>query len=282
MLRRAFEVEPETAKHFSPAQPIEFPTEEGLTAHAFYYAPRNADYEPLAGELPPLIVKTHGGPTGATSSELYLETQYWTSRGFALLDVNYGGSTGYGRAYRERLAGRWGIVDIDDSVHAAQYCVDQGWVDRDRLIIKGGSAGGYTTLAALAFRDVFHAGASYYGVGDLEALARDTHKFESRYLDKLIGPYPQSRNVYVERSPINAVDNLSAPVIFFQGSEDKVVPLEQAEEMVAALRAKGVPAAYLLFDGEQHGFRRAETVRRCLDAELYFYSVMLLKKGLRF
>ncbi len=282
ILRRGFEVEPDTAKHFSSARPIEFPTAGGLTAHAFYYAPRNTEHEPPEDELPPLIVKTHGGPTGATSSELSLETQYWTSRGFAVLDVNYGGSTGYGRSYRERLAGRWGIVDIDDSVHAAQYCVDQGWVDRERLIIKGGSAGGYTTLAALAFRDVFHAGASYYGVGDLEALARDTHKFESRYLDKLIGPYPESRRVYVERSPIHAVDNLSAPVIFFQGSEDKVVPLEQAEEMVAALRAKGVPAAYLLFDGEQHGFRRAETVRRCLDAELYFYSVMLLKKGLRF
>ena len=282
VVRRAFEVEPGTAKHFSPARPIEFPTAGGLTAHAFYYAPRNTDYQPPQDELPPLIVKTHGGPTGATSSDLSLETQYWTSRGFAVLDVNYGGSTGYGRAYRERLAGRWGIVDVDDCVHAAEHCVEQGWCDPRRLIIKGGSAGGYTTLAALAFRDVFQAGASYYGVGDLEALTRDTHKFESRYLDKLIGPYPESRALYIERSPIHAVENLSAPLIFFQGSEDKVVPLEQAEAMVAALRAKGVQAAYLLFDGEQHGFRRAETVRRCLDAELYFYGVMLLKKGLRF
>ncbi len=282
VLRRAFEVEPEAEKHFSPARPIEFPTAGGLTAHAFYYAPRNVDYEAPEDELPPLIVKTHGGPTGATSSELSLESQYWTSRGFAVLDVNYGGSTGYGRAYRERLAGRWGVVDVEDCVHAAEYCVEQGWCDAGRLIIKGGSAGGYTTLAALAFCDVFQAGASYYGVGDLEALARDTHKFESRYLDKLIGPYPESRALYEERSPIHAIENLSAPVIFFQGSEDKVVPLEQAEAMVGALRAKGVPAAYLLFDGEQHGFRRAETVRRCLDAELYFYGVMLLKKGLRF
>ncbi len=280
--KRAFEVEPEAEKHFSPARPIEFPTAGGLTAHAFYYAPWNADYEPPEDELPPLIVKTHGGPTGATSSELSLETQYWTSRGFAVLDVNYGGSTGYGRAYRERLAGRWGIVDVEDCVHAAEYCVARGWCDRGRLIIKGGSAGGYTTLAALAFKDVFHAGASYYGVGDLEALARDTHKFEARYLDKLIGPYPQDRALYVERSPIHAVGDLSAPVIFFQGSEDKVVPRGQAEAMVGALRAKGVPAAYVLFDGEQHGFRRAATARRCLDAELYFYGVMLLKKGLRF
>ena len=282
VLRRAFEVDPATARYFSPARSIEFPAADGLTSHAFYYEPRNPDYDPPENELPPLIVKTHGGPTGAASSALSLETQYWTSRGFALVDVNYGGSTGYGRAYRDRLGGQWGVVDVDDSVRAAEYCVSQEGCDRRRLIIKGGSAGGYTTLAALAFRGVFQAGASYYGVGDLEALARDTHKFESRYLDRLIGLYPQSRALYVERSPIHFVENLSAPVIFFQGNEDKVVPLEQTEAMVAALRGKGVPAAYLLFDGEQHGFRRAETVRRCLDAELYFYGVVLLKKGLRF
>ena len=282
VLRRAFTVESHTTKYFSSAHPIEFPTTCGLTAHAFYYAPRNADYEGPKDEKPPLIVKTHGGPTGSTSSELSLETQYWTSRGFALLDVNFGGSTGYGRAYRERLTGQWGLVDVDDSIHAAQYCVEQGWCDRHRLIIKGGSAGGYTTLATLTFRGVFQVGASYYGISDLEALANDTHKFESRYLDKLIGSYPASRSRYFERSPIHFVERLSAPVIFFQGSEDKVVPIRQAETMVMALRRKGVPTAYLLFDGEGHGFRRAETLRRCLDSELYFYGVMLLKKGLRF
>ena len=282
VLRSAFNVESHTIEYFSSARPIEFSTTDGLTAHAFYYAPRNPDYEGPKNEKPPLIVKTHGGPTGSTSSELSLETQYWTSRGFALLDVNFGGSTGYGRAYRERLTGQWGVVDVDDSIHAAQYCVEQSWCDRHRLIIKGGSAGGYTTLAALTFREVFQVGASYYGISDLEALASDTHKFESRYLDKLIGSYPASRSRYFERSPIHFVERLSAPVIFFQGSEDEVVPLQQAEAMVMALRRKGVPTAYLLFDGERHGFRRAETLRRCLDSELYFYGVMLLKKGLRF
>jgi dipeptidyl aminopeptidase/acylaminoacyl peptidase len=282
VLRRSFELSADVDRYISAPEAIEFPTENGLTAHGFFYAPHNPGYEPPAGELPPLIVKSHGGPTGATSGELSLEIQYWTSRGFAVFDVNYGGSTGYGRAYRERLAGQWGIVDVDDCENGAQYLVEQGRADGDRLIIKGGSAGGYTTLAVLTFRDSFQAGASYYGVGDLEALARDTHKFESRYLDGLVGPYPERTDLYRERSPIHSVEQLNAPVIFFQGSEDKVVPPNQAAMMVEALQNKGLPVSYFLFDGEQHGFRGAETIKRTLDAELYFYAALLLKKGLRF
>ena len=198
--------------------------------------------------------------------------QFWTSRGFAVLDVNYGGSTGYGRAYRERLKRRWGIVDVDDCVNGARYLVGRGLADGNRLAIDGGSAGGYTTLAALTFRDVFKAGASYYGVSDLEALAKDTHKFESRYLDGLIGPYPQRLDLYRERSPIHFTDRLSCALILFQGLEDRIVPPDQAEKMFDAVRAKGIPTAYLAFEGEQHGFRRAENIKRTLDGELYFYS----------
>lgn len=260
------------AGYLSLAQAIEFPTEQGLTAHAFYYPPRNRDYTAPPGERPPLLVMSHGGPTAATSATLDLEVQYWTSRGIALLDVNYGGSSGYGRAYRERLKGQWGVVDVDDCVNGARYLVERGEVDGERLAITGGSAGGYTTLCALTFRRVFRAGASRYGIGDLEALARDTHKFESRYLDSLIGPYPERRDLYRERSPIHFADQLSCPVIFFQGLEDEVVPPSQAESMVQALRAKGLPVAYIAFEGEQHGFRRAESIKRALDAELYFYS----------
>jgi dipeptidyl aminopeptidase/acylaminoacyl peptidase len=201
-----------------------------------------------------------------------LRVQYWTSRGFAVLDVNYGGSTGYGREYRRRLNGSWGIVDVEDCVNGARYLVDGGRVDGERLAITGGSAGGYTTLAALAFHDTFSAGASHYGVSDLEALAKDTHKFESRYLDGLIGPYPERRDVYAERSPIHHLDGLSCPLILFQGLEDEIVPPNQAEMMVEALRAKGVPVAYLAFEGEQHGFRRGENIKRSLEAELYFYG----------
>jgi dipeptidyl aminopeptidase/acylaminoacyl peptidase len=219
-----------------------------------------------------LLVISHGGPTSATSATLRLDIQFWTSRGFAVLDVNYGGSTGYGRAHRERLKGRWGIVDVDDCTHGARYLVDRGEVDARRLAIRGGSAGGYTTLAALTFRDVFRAGASHYGVSDLEALARDTHKFESRYLDGLIGPYPERLDLYRERSPIHHAERLACPVILFQGLEDKVVPPSQAEVMRDALRAKGLPVAYVPFAGEQHGFRRAENIKRSLEAELYFYA----------
>jgi dipeptidyl aminopeptidase/acylaminoacyl peptidase len=258
--------------YLSAPRAIEFPTEHGLTAHALFYAPKNRDFRAPPGERPPLIVVSHGGPTGATSSTLDLTLQFWTSRGFAVVDVNYGGSTGYGRAYRERLDGQWGIVDVDDCVNAARYLAERGEVDPDRLAIRGGSAGGFTTLAALTFRDVFKAGASYYGIGELEALARETHKFESRYLDRLIGPYPERRDLYRQRSPINFPDRLSSPLILFQGLEDKVVPPNQAEMMFRAVRAKGLPVAYVPFEGEQHGFRRAETIKRALDGELYFYS----------
>jgi dipeptidyl aminopeptidase/acylaminoacyl peptidase len=271
VLRRSSGV-PVDPGYLSSPQPIEFPTEGGLTAHAFFYPPRNRDYVAPSGERPPLLVVSHGGPTGATSSTLDLGVQYWTSRGIGVLDVNYGGSTGYGRAYRQRLEGRWGIVDVDDCANGARYLAGRGAVDGDRLIIQGGSAGGYTTLCALTFRDVFQAGASYYGVSDLAALAQETHKFESRYLDRLVGPYPERADLYRERSPIHFTDQLSCPVIFFQGLEDPVVPPSQAESMVEALRAKGLPVAYVPFEGEQHGFRRAEHIKRALETELYFYA----------
>ncbi|MFM7423976.1 MAG: S9 family peptidase [Elainella sp.] len=258
--------------YISVPEAIEFPTATGLTAYGFYYAPQNQDFSAPAGERPPLLVKSHGGPTAATSAAFNPSIQYWTSRGIAVLDVNYGGSTGYGRDYRERLKGQWGIVDVDDCVNGAQYLVAQGLADPERLCIDGGSAGGYTTLAALTFRDVFKAGASYYGVSDLEALARDTHKFESRYLDGLIGKYPEEQAIYKQRSPIESASQLACPLIFFQGDEDKIVPPNQAEMMVNVLRQKGLPVAYVLFAGEQHGFRKAENIKRALDGELYFYS----------
>jgi dipeptidyl aminopeptidase/acylaminoacyl peptidase len=258
--------------YFSFPQAIEFPTEHGLTAHALYYPPRNKDYSAPDGERPPLVVKSHGGPTAAAQTTLNLSIQYWTSRGVAVLDVNYGGSSGYGRAYRNRLKGQWGVVDVDDCVNGARFLVEKGLVDGNRLAITGGSAGGYTTLCALTFRHFFKAGASHYGISDLEALAHDTHKFESRYEESLVGPYPARQNLYRARSPIHFTDRLSCPLIIFQGLEDKVVPPNQAEKMVAALRAKGLPVAYVPFAGEQHGFRKAENIKRALDAELYFYS----------
>lgn len=260
------------SSYLSQPQAIAFPTEQSQTAYGFFYPPTNRDYIAPEHEKPPLLVKSHGGPTAATSSNLSLKTQYWTSRGFAVLDVNYGGSTGYGRDYRQRLQRNWGIVDVDDCTNGAKYLAASGLVDGDRLTISGGSAGGYTTLCALTFRDVFKAGASYYGVSDLEALAKDTHKFESRYLDGLIGAYPEQQDLYRERSPINYTNRLSCPVIFFQGLEDQVVPPNQTEMMVEMLRHKGLPVAYVLFEGEQHGFRKAENIKRCLDGEFYFYA----------
>jgi dipeptidyl aminopeptidase/acylaminoacyl peptidase len=271
VLRRSDEIEIDSG-HLSVPEPIEFPTENDRTAYAFFYPPNNRDYAAPEGERPPLLVMSHGGPTSATSTALDLEIQYWTSRGIAVLDVNYGGSTGYGREYRRRLDGAWGVVDVEDCANGAIYLAGRGLVDGDRLIITGGSAGGYTTLCALAFTDTFAAGASHFGVSDLEELAKETHKFESRYLERLIGPYPERADLYRERSPINHAQKLSCPVIFFQGLEDEVVPKEQAETMFAALREKGLPVAYVPFEGEQHGFRRAENIRRALDGELYFYS----------
>lgn len=215
---------------------------------------------------------SHGGPTAATSTALRLNIQFYTSRGIAVLDVNYGGSTGYGRAYRERLSGQWGIVDVDDCCAGAAHLATQGRVDGNRLAIRGGSAGGYTTLACLAFSNVFAAGASHYGVSDLALLAQDTHKFESRYLDTLIGPYPERRDLYVARSPLHHLEGLSRPVIFFQGLDDKIVPPNQAVLMVEALRKRRIPTAYVPFEGEQHGFRKAENIRRALEGELYFFA----------
>jgi dipeptidyl aminopeptidase/acylaminoacyl peptidase len=256
----------------SVPQPIDYVSLDGETAHALYYPPANAAYSGPAGELPPLIVRSHGGPTGAASATFNPSIQYWTSRGLAVLDVDYGGSSGYGRAYRQRLNDRWGIVDVDDCVAGALALAERGMVDRERLAIRGGSASGYTTLAALAFRDLFRAGASHYGISDLETMTTDTHKFESRYLDGLLGPYPARRDVYVERSPIHFVERISAPLILFQGSEDKVVPPDQAEKMFDAVVARGLPAALVVFEGEGHGFRRAENIKRSLEGELYFYG----------
>ena len=271
VLRRASEATIEM-DYLSQPEVIEFPTENGLTAYANYYPPADKDYTAPAGELPPLLVFSHGGPTGASPTVLNLNLQYWTSRGFAVVDVNYGGSTGYGRAYRERLNGNWGVVDVDDCVNAAKYLVSQGKVDGERLAIRGGSAGGYTTLCALTFRDAFKAGASHFGIGDLNPFVDQTHKFESRYNIRLIGPYPERADLYYERSAINFVERISCPIILFQGLEDKIVPPNQSQMMFDAVRAKGIPTAYLAFEGEQHGFRKAENIKRTLDAELYFYS----------
>lgn len=256
----------------STPQNIDFPTAHDKTAHAYFYPPQNKDFTGPDGTLPPLIVKIHGGPTGQTSSSLQLAIQFWTSRGFAFADINYGGSSGYGRAYRKRLTDKWGIVDLEDTINCVKYLVDNGLVDSEKTAIRGGSAGGYTTLAALAFSDVFKAGANYYGVSDLEALAKDTHKFESRYLDNLIGPYPAAKDIYEARSPIHHLDGFNQPLIVFQGSEDAIVPPNQSEKIVEVLREKGIPVAYLLFDGEQHGFRKSENIIRSLEAELYFYG----------
>jgi dipeptidyl aminopeptidase/acylaminoacyl peptidase len=259
----------------SRAEAITFPSADGREAHAFYYAPCSRTFGASAGERPPLLVIDHGGPTGATNATYRGAIQFWTSRGFALVDVNYGGSSGFGRAYRQRLDGRWGIVDVEDSIAAARFLVERGDVDAARIAIRGASAGGYTTLAALTFHDFFAAGASHYGIGDLEALARDTHKFESRYLERLVGPYPQAQALYRARSPIHHTERLSSALILFQGDEDRVVPPAQAEAMHAAVKAKGLPVACLVFAHEQHGFRRAENIRRALEAELYFYGKVL-------
>ena len=256
----------------SVPEPIEYPTARGRTAHALYYAPRNQSYVGPEDERPPLLVVSHGGPTSAASSNLKLSLQYWTNRGFAVVDVDYGGSTGYGREYRQRLNGLWGIVDVEDCIAAANYLADRGDVDRKRMAIRGGSAGGYTTLCALVFHKTFAAGASHYGVGDLTALAGDTHKFESRYLDKLIGPYPAAAALYRERSPIHFADRLSCPVILFQGLDDKVVPPNQAETFVEVLRARGLPYEYVTFANEGHGFRKSETIQHVAEAELQFYA----------
>jgi dipeptidyl aminopeptidase/acylaminoacyl peptidase len=271
VLRKSAEP-PVDGAYFSQPEAIEFPTEGGLTAHALYYAPVNPDAAAPEDERPPLIVSVHGGPTAAASATLNLGIQYWTSRGFAVVDVNYGGSTGYGRAYRERLYGQWGVVDVDDAVNAARHLVARGLADPNRLVIHGGSAGGYTTLCALAFREAFAAGASYFGISDLVGFHKETHKFESRYTEHLIGPYPDRLDLYRERSPISAVDRWRTPLILFQGLEDKIVPPNQSEMIFEAAKRRGVPVAYLPYPGEQHGFRRAEHIKRTYEAEASFYS----------
>lgn len=258
--------------YLSIPENLDFPTAKDVTAHAFYYAPQNPDYRPPPGEKPPLLVTCHGGPHSATSLALDLSIQYWTSRGMGVLDVNYGGSTGYGRDYRERLIGEWGVVDVDDCANGARYLVMRGDVDAERVVISGGSAGGYTALAAMTFRDVFRAGASYFGVSDLEALINDIHKFDTNSLVGLVGPYPLYRKRYAERSPINYAEQLTCPVIFFQGLEDTIVPADQSEMMFEVVRSHGVPTAYIAFEGEYHGFRQSVNIKRALEAELYFYA----------
>jgi dipeptidyl aminopeptidase/acylaminoacyl peptidase len=270
-LRRARELDLDPG-YLSVSRLVEFPTEGGRTAFALYYPPANSDATGPDGELPPLVVMSHGGPTAAAVDLLKLGVQFLTSRGLAVVDVDYGGSTGYGRAYRERLKGQWGVVDLDDCVNAARHLVEAGEVDGRRLAITGGSAGGYTTLCALAFRDVFAAGSSWFGVADLETFVHDTHNFESRYLDQLVGPWPERAELYRERSPVHAADRIDCPVLLIQGLEDEVVPPSQAEVMVRALDQRRVPHAYLTFEGEQHGFRKAASIKRAYEAELYFYG----------
>lgn len=259
------------ADFIAVAQPIEFPTRDGESARGFFYAPKNPDVNPSPAQLPPLLVMCHGGPTGATESSLNLKIQFWTSRGFAVLDVNYRGSTGYGREYRDRLKHNWGITDVIDVCSGVDYLTAQQLIDNNKVAIRGSSAGGYTVLAALTFSDVFKAGASLYGIGDLEALARDTHKFEAHYLDSLVGEYPAQKFVYQQRSPIHHIEQLNCPVIFLQGLQDKVVPPAQAEAMVAALQKKGIMTTYVTFAEEAHGFRQAHNIQRALNEELAFY-----------
>ena len=260
------------ASTLAAPEAFEFESVGGRRSHGWFYAPRRRDGEASGAERPPLLVKSHGGPTAAASTALDLRIQYWVSRGIAVVDVDYGGSTGYGRAYRERLRGEWGVVDVEDCVAAAEALAEEGRVDAHRLAISGGSAGGYTTLCALTFHDTFRAGASHYGIGDLEALARDTHKFEARYTDGLVGPYPEAREIYRARSPIHFPERLNCPIAFFQGLEDAIVPPNQAQAMVDALALRGIPHAYVAFEGEQHGFRKAANIRAALEGELYFYA----------
>ena len=261
--------------YLSSPQHIVFPTTENGAAHTYYYAPTNQDFAAPDGELPPLVTVCHGGPTSASGTGLDLSTHYWTSRGFAVVDVNYRGSSGYGKVYRDALKGKWGIYDTDDCIAAAQHLIDQGLVDKDRVIIRGGSAGGYTTINALTFHDFFAAGAALYGIADLMVFIGDTHKYESRYLESLVGPYPAEAQRYHDRSAINFMDQLATPMIILQGLEDEIVPPSQAEIMVDALESKGLPYAYIGFPGEQHGFRQAANIIRAQEAELYFYGKVL-------
>jgi dipeptidyl aminopeptidase/acylaminoacyl peptidase len=267
---------PVSTAYFSEPRRIEFPTEGGLSAYAFFYPPTNPDFAAPEGELPPLIVESHGGPTDNANAMFSLSVQFWTSRGFGLVDVDYGGSTGHGREYRERLNGQWGVVDLQDCVNAAQFLVAEKDADPERLLITGGSAGGYTTICALTFTDAFAAGTSYFGIADLEQFAGgETHKFELQYEHTLVGPYPERADLYKERSPIHFTDRITTPMLVLQGADDRVVPPRQAELIVAALRERGIPHAYVLYEGEGHGFRKAENIVASLEAELSFYAQVL-------
>ncbi len=267
--------------YVATATAIAYPTENDRTAYGFYYPPTNPKFVGMPGEKPPLIVYCHGGPTAHDPPSLNMRTLFWTSRGYAVVSVNYGGSSGYGREYRNRLNGQWGVVDVDDAVYAARYLVEQGLADPQRLAIEGGSAGGFTTLAALAFRDVFSMGADYFGVSDLEMLELDTHKFEAKYSDHLVGPYPERRDLYIARSPIHHVKNITKPVIIFQGAEDAIVPPQQSQVMYDSLKERGIRTEYYLFPGEQHGFRKAENIQRCLELQLEFFNTAFLGSASR-
>ncbi len=258
--------------YISPSSHIAYPTENGLQAYGFYHAPHNSDFEAPEGELPPLVVNVHGGPTGSVKHALDMGLQFYTSRGFAVFEINYGGSAGYGRAYRNRLRGHWGIVDVDDAINGVRYLVEQGLVDGERTIVRGGSAGGFTTFAALAFRDYFQAGSSHFGISDLEFWNQETHKFEFHYCHTLIGPYPERRDLYRERSPMNRANEINVPLLILQGTDDKVAPPNQSQFVANALREQGVPVAYIEFEGEAHGFRSFETNVRAHQAELAFFN----------
>jgi dipeptidyl aminopeptidase/acylaminoacyl peptidase len=273
VLRRSTTVELDDA-YISIAEPIAFEGADGLISHGFFYAPKNPGYSAPDDERPPLIVYVHGGPTAHSATPLQLSVQFFTSRGMAVVDLNYGGSTGYGREYRDRLRGRWGEVDVDDSAAVVRYLAARGDVDPTRVEITGGSAGGYTTLLALAIRDEFTSGTSYYGVADLVTFHGETHKFESHYDEYLVGPWPAAKDVYRDRSPVAHADSISRPLLLLQGLDDKVVPPAQAEVIVDALKARGVPYAYIAFEGEGHGFRKAENVRRALATHFSFLAQM--------
>jgi dipeptidyl aminopeptidase/acylaminoacyl peptidase len=269
VLRRSTEMKLDE-RYIAVAQAVEFPGTGGQTSHGFYYAPTNPGYEGPVGELPPLVVLVHGGPTAHVTTALDLEIQLFTSRGVAVIDLNYGGSTGYGREYRDRLRGTWGVVDVEDSAAAVRYLTERGDVDPARVQLTGGSAGGYTTLMALAVRDEFASGASYFGVADLVTFHAETHKFESHYDDYLVGPWPEAMELYRERSPVRHADSISDPLLLLQGLDDKVVPPSQSEVIVGALKRRGIPYAYIAFEGEGHGFRKAENIKRAADAHLSF------------
>lgn len=266
---------PLSVEEISVSKTIQFESKNNRPCHAFYYSPKNSQYTAPLNTLPPLIVMSHGGPTAMTNNSLNTAIQFWTHRGFAVVDVNYGGSTGFGKKYRNSLRGNWGVVDVEDCIAAANYLVSKQLVDEKALLIRGGSAGGYTTLCALTFHNVFAAGMSRYGVADLESLASDSHKFEARYLDSVVGPYPQEKALYQARSPIHSTNQLSCPILLLQGADDKVVPPNQAEMMVEALENKKIPYAYKLYQGEGHGFRNADTIVDALNSELSFYQQVL-------